>query len=597
MTRLRLRTQLLIATFLIICALTGSVLLIVRQAVRSEIASQVQQNITASLHAFENVQSEHEIQLSRTAAMLAELPTLKALMTTQHAPTIQDGSDPFWKLAGCDLLLLANVQGKVLGFHVAKSEWTASSAERDLNRSLESGQDATLWYADGQLYWVFLRRITAGSETEQRQLGTLAVGYQVDSSVANQLSLVPGSQIALATDDKVIASTLSAQEEAELQRSIVRRRLVPQTATSQIFLGNRRYRVASALIYDGLPTPVNFYVLLSLEQSNAFLQRLNRVILILGLSAVMLAALLLGFVSRSITHPLDNLVAGVRALAMGDYTYSIMPRGSSEVAEVGTAFSKMRAEVLAAQKRKLATERIAALGRAASSISHDLRHHLAAVVANAEFLYEADRLKLNRDQIYDEIKTASNQMLDLLDNMRELAREGNAISPVEASLDQVIRRATEAVLANPELRTRTISINASGQMHGICDPKKLERAFFNLLLNACEAAPAEHGHIEVEILSSADSFDVSIADNGSGIPSSIRDTLFDPFVSSGKPNGTGVGLATVNRIVIDHGGSVNVEKTSDMGTILHIKLPRFSPTTAPPGPPQDPVSLSSETVT
>jgi len=317
-------------------------------------------------------------------------------------------------------------------------------------------------------------------------------------------------------------------------------------------------------------------------------------IFILGFSAVILAALLLGFVSRSITRPLDNLVAGVRALAIGDYTYSITPRGSSEVAEVGNAFSKMRAEVLASEKRKLAAERIAALGRAASSISHDLRHHLAAVVANAEFLYEADRLKLNRDQIYDEIKTASNQMLDLLDNLRELAREGNAISPVEGSLDQTIRRAGEAVLANPELRTRTISINTSGQMQGIFDPKKLERAFFNLLLNACEAAPAEHGHIEVEILSSAESYDVRIADNGSGIPASIRDTLFDPFVSSGKPNGTGVGLATVNRIVLDHGGSVSVEKTSDTGTIFRVKLPRSSPATTALGPAQVPVSLIGE---
>ena len=596
MTHLRLRTQLLIVMFLTICALTGSVLLIVRHAVRSEISSQVQQNTTASLHAFENVQNEHEIQLSRTAAMLAELPTLKALMTTQHGPTIQDGSNPFWKLAGCDLLLLANVQGKVLGFHVAKPGWTALSAQRDLNRALESGQNATWWYANGQLYWVFLRRITAGSETEQRQLGTLAVGYQVDSSVANQLSLVPGSQIALASDDKVIASTLSAPEEADFQRSIVHHRPVPRTETAQIFLGRGQYQVASAPINDGLPTPVNFYVLLSLDQSNAFLQRLNRTIFILGLSAIVLAVLFVGFVSRSITRPLDNLVAGVRALAAGDYTYSIMPRGSSEVAEVGTAFSKMRAEVLASQKRKLATERIAALGRAASSISHDLRHHLAAVVANAEFLYEADRLKLNRDQIYDEIKTASNQMLELLDNMRELAREGNAISPVEASLDQVVRRASEAVLANPELRTRTISISASGQMHGIFDPKKLERAFFNLLLNACEASPAEHGQIEVEISSSADSLEVRISDNGTGIPPSIRDTLFDPFVSSGKPNGTGVGLATVNRIVSDHGGSVNVEKTSDIGTILHVRLPRFSPAQNPPAPPQDTVSLTGETV-
>src|SRR6059058_893474 len=56
--------------------------------------------------------------------------------------------------------------------------------------------------------------------------------------------------------------------------------------------------------------------------------------------------LLLSFVSRTITHPLDNLVSGVRALAAGDYMFSITPRGSSEVAELGEAFSKMRSELL-----------------------------------------------------------------------------------------------------------------------------------------------------------------------------------------------------------------------------------------------------------
>src|ERR1700685_3204853 len=117
MARLRLRTQLLVSTLLIICALTGAVLLIVRHAVRSEISNQVQESTTASVRAFENVQREHKFQLSRPAAMLAELPTLKALMTTQHALTIQDASEPFWKLAGSDLFLLASNQGQVLGFH------------------------------------------------------------------------------------------------------------------------------------------------------------------------------------------------------------------------------------------------------------------------------------------------------------------------------------------------------------------------------------------------------------------------------------------------------------------------------------------------
>jgi signal transduction histidine kinase len=577
MASLRLRTQLLVATLLIICPLTGALLFIVRYAVRSEIAKQVQENTGTSLRAFESVQRDRQLQLSRTAAMLAELPTLKALMTTQHALTIQDASDPFWKLAGSDLFLLANTRGEVLGFHVAKAGWTTPVAEQNLNRSIEQGEDTAWWYAEGKLYSVVLRPITAGGEKDRRQLGILAVGYQVDSTVAQQLALFSASQIALVTDDKIIASTLLPVEQAELERWISGRDLLADNGTRELLLAPDPYQVASVLIHKGPATPVRCYVLMPLHQPNGFIQRLNRMILILGISAIMLAAMLLTFVSRTITHPLDNLVAGVRALAIGDYTYAIRPRGSSEVAELGEAFSKMRGELLTSQQRRLASERITALGRAASSISHDLRHYLSAVVANAEFLYEAERLKLNRDEIYEEIKAASNQMIDLVDSLRELAREDAAISPVRASLYHTIRQAVEAVLSSHELRNRGIAIGASGPMDGVFDPKKIERAFFNLLLNACEAMADRPGEIKVNIRSLADWFEIHVVDNGCGIPSSIRGTLFDPFVSYGKPNGTGLGLAIVNKIVNDHGGAVSVETTSEAGTAFLVKLPRSLP--------------------
>src|SRR5271155_1863368 len=128
MGRLRLRTQLLVATFLIICALTGALLFILRYTVRSEIAKQVRESTDASLLAFENVQRERDLQLSRTAALLAELPTLKAVMATQHAPTIQDASEPFWKLAGSQLFVLSSSDGRVFGFHVSEPGWQASVA-------------------------------------------------------------------------------------------------------------------------------------------------------------------------------------------------------------------------------------------------------------------------------------------------------------------------------------------------------------------------------------------------------------------------------------------------------------------------------------
>ena len=255
MVRLRLRTQLLIATLLIICTLTGGLVLIVRYTIRSEIAKQVQESTDASLLAFENVQRERELQLSRTAALLAELPTLKASMTTEHALTIQDASEPFWKLAGSDLFLLAKPDGSLLGFHLAKPGWDANVAARDLKSSLERGEDAAWWYAEGQLYRVFLHPITAGTEENQRQLGILAIGYQIDSTMAKQLAIVSGSQIALATGEKIIASTLPPEEEAELQRWL-QQNVKSDTDTHEMTLGSDQYQLASILIQSGPPAPV-----------------------------------------------------------------------------------------------------------------------------------------------------------------------------------------------------------------------------------------------------------------------------------------------------------------------------------------------------
>jgi len=573
--RLRLRTQLLIANLLIICALLGAILLVVRHTVRSEISQGVASGTNASLTAFENVQQQRDLELSRTAAMLSELPTLKALMTTRDALTIQDASEPFWKLAGTQLFVLATPapSGQILGFHSAKSAWSAAAAQSNLTRSLEQREDAAWWYGDGSLYRVSLRTIVAGEGADARELGILAVGYEVDAAVAQQLALVSGSQIVLTANDRIIASTISPSEESEFA-SMLQSGIAARAQNQELRVAGNPYQVASAAIHEGAPASVKCYVLMSLEPAYAFLGRLNRTILILGVSAVALAALLLGFVSKTITHPLDNLVSGVRALAKGDYTYSITPRGSSEVAELGESFSKMRGELQAAEERRFATERVAAFGRAATSISHDLRHYLAAVVANAEFLYEAEKLRLNRDEVYNEIRTASEQMTDLLDSLRELARVEVSISPMPASLSQTTRRAVDAVRARPELRNMDVAITMVGDMDGTFDAKKIERAFFNLILNACEASLPVQGRVCVEIKAVKESFEVRVTDNGAGVPPEIRTTLFDPFVSFGKTNGTGLGLAIVSKIVHDHRGNVSIEKTSDAGTTFLVKFPR-----------------------
>jgi signal transduction histidine kinase len=573
MTTYRLRSQLFVAALLIVLGLAGSILAFIRHTVNVEVGRNIRDGTNASVRAFETVQRQRELQLSRTAAMLAELPTLKALMTTEHAPTIQDGSETFWKLAGSDLFVLSKSDRELVALHVTKPGWSAAAAERDLKRSIDLGEDAAWWYDDGRLYWVFLHSITSGGGQSTQQLGLLAVGYQVDSVVAQQLAAVTGNQIALSISDTVIASTLPRRDEADLQRRIRSGDIAGSVTPSRLVLETDQYAFSSVLLGGSSTSPVYCYVMMPLAPLNSLVARLNRTIYFVCVLAVLFEALLFGFVARTVTRPLDNLVAGVKALAAGDFAYSITPQGSTELVELSTSFAHMRGQVLALQRQRIDSERIAALARAASSISHDLRHYLAAIVANAEFLYEADELKLKKEEIYGEIKTASTQMTDLIDSLRELSYQRNAITRSRTKVDDVIRRAIEAIHARPESRDANIVLIAPEDLEGMFDPKKLERVFFNLILNACEASQGLDGTITITAKSAGKDLEIRITDGGPGIPESIRDTLFDPFVSYGKPNGTGLGLAIVSKIVQDHLGSVSIEQTSEHGTTILVRLP------------------------
>ena len=121
-----------------------------------------------------------------------------------------------------------------------------------------------------------------------------------------------------------------------------------------------------------------------------------------------------------------------------------------------------------------------------------------------------------------------------------------------------------------------ITISQEGNSSGWFDPRKLERALYNLLLNSCEAVVPESGRIHVGLNEVRGGVEIRVSDNGRGIPEMIRGQLFEPFISHGKENGTGLGLTVVQKIVQDHGGDVMVEKTSAEGTVFRLLLPLTS---------------------
>jgi len=195
------------------------------------------------------------------------------------------------------------------------------------------------------------------------------------------------------------------------------------------------------------------------------------------------------------------------------------------------------------------------------------------VMANAEFLSESNRGKAERDELYHEVLVAVNQMTDLIDSLLEFSRTRESLRPTYGDLEDVVERSVQSVHAHPEFHSVHIVTHKDGPTDGWFDSRKLERVFQNLLVNACEAVPPEGGKIEVTMHTTKNNVEIHVADNGRGIPDLVRDRLFEPFVSHGKENGTGLGLTVVQKIVQDHGGDVTVESTSSKGTVFLIVLP------------------------
>ena len=131
----------------------------------------------------------------------------------------------------------------------------------------------------------------------------------------------------------------------------------------------------------------------------------------------------------------------------------------------------------------------------------------------------------------------------------------------------------QTVKVLPEFESIVNTYSHEGNGFGWFDAGKLERVILNLFFNAGEAVPPDSGRIEVTSRVSERGIEIRVADNGPGIPDSIRENLFQPFVSYGKAKGIGLGLTAVHKIMQDHGGEVIVERTGPDGSVFKLFLP------------------------
>jgi signal transduction histidine kinase len=286
---------------------------------------------------------------------------------------------------------------------------------------------------------------------------------------------------------------------------------------------------------------------------------------------------------RRLLAPLGTVRQRALAVASGDLEPREVQTSDDEIGDLARAFEQMVAGVARAREQALANERLAAIGKMAAHVTHEIRNPLSSIGLNLEMLEEelGDRRSPEEAKQLLAAVAREVQRLELLSE--EYLRVARLPSP-RMEAEDVAAAVREVVdFARPEIERGgcTVTVTVEERLPpAFFDEAQLRQALLNLLRNAREAMPSG-GPIEVRVEADGLSVVVSVLDRGSGIPEEIRARVFDPFFST-KGEGTGLGLAITRHIVEAHGGSIECAPRDGGGTAFRVALPIAAPRKAAP---------------
>ncbi|MBD3163314.1 MAG: PAS domain S-box protein [Candidatus Eisenbacteria bacterium] len=229
------------------------------------------------------------------------------------------------------------------------------------------------------------------------------------------------------------------------------------------------------------------------------------------------------------------------------------------------------------ERELIETEKMAAVGKIASKVVHEIRNPLGSINLNVDMLLdhigsedEADRAEA-RD-ILQTIKRETRRLSQIAEEYLQFSRMPQP-SGKEEDLNAVLLDLADFL--RPELRRNGIRLvlNLDDRRPRVaCDSRLLRQVVLNLIRNAMEAVPARSGQVMVVTAARENGGEIEVDDNGAGIAPEILPRIFEPFFTT-KQDGTGLGLAVVRQILEEHGGTIDCKSRSGKGTTFRIWIP------------------------
>jgi signal transduction histidine kinase len=265
--------------------------------------------------------------------------------------------------------------------------------------------------------------------------------------------------------------------------------------------------------------------------------------------------LALGFVTaHAIARPIEDLARQARTLPSGDVR---SVGGGAELDHLVEALNRMLAEV-----RR--SERLGAMGQMAAGVAHEIRNPLSSMKMTVQMLREsASKDRESYDLILREMERLELITAELAGASQPLRKEPAKLETIADEVLELMGRRLDHLGVKVEKRYAAAPPVA-------VDVARFKRCVMNLVLNGAQAMPAG-GPLRVEVGARNGSVRLAVTDEGSGVPESLGDRVFDPFVTT-KQDGVGLGLALTKRIVEDHGGKIGFDR-APKGTTFWIEMP------------------------
>jgi len=293
----------------------------------------------------------------------------------------------------------------------------------------------------------------------------------------------------------------------------------------------------------------------------------------LGAAGLAVAGAVFLFTLRSL-RPLSVLRAHARQLGKGNYTQRTGVTSGDEIGDLAREFDAMADAIQEREQRLIRSERLATVGRMAAHIAHEVRNPLSSIGLNAELLGDeiAERGEEAR-RLVTSIIGEVDRLTEITETYLRFARlprpklDRENVGAIVASVVDMSR----GELAQGGIDV-TVDI-APGLPDIAADEAQLRQALINLIRNAREAmAGAASRRLEIAARVAGERIVITVHDSGPGIGAANMGKIFDPFFST-KERGTGLGLALVQHIVVDHGGQIEVTSPPGEGTTFTLTLP------------------------